>query len=164
VRGIGILGSSYAGSGINRTQTSRLQLRASTTPHRFAQHLGAVHKDALLWIQHHRRRKETWYGFSALGTLNPYQDRLYTLARRACGEVPSVRQCQKCQKPSEHPLALLAPCWVISASRKLRIFCGERNDCWATSKRSAISAKTLWDSHDGEEDGPWWAICARRKD
>jgi hypothetical protein len=31
----------------------------------------------------------------ASGTLNLHQDGLYTLARRVCSEVPSVRQCQK---------------------------------------------------------------------
>jgi hypothetical protein len=43
----------------------------------------------------------------------PHQDVLHTLTRRVCGEIPSVRQCQKCQRRVlRRLLALLAPCWV----------------------------------------------------
>ncbi len=76
----------------------RSQLRASTTPRRLAQHLGGVHKDALLWMQHRRRRKEPWHRLLASGTLSLHQDRLHRLAHRAWDKVPTVRQCQKCQK------------------------------------------------------------------
>src|SRR5829696_4649700 len=43
-----ILRSSCAGSWITYSETPPFQLRASTTPRRLAQHLGGVHKDALL--------------------------------------------------------------------------------------------------------------------
>jgi hypothetical protein len=69
-------------------------------PCHFAWHkiLTGVHKDALLWIQHRRQRKETWHRLLASGTLSLHQDRLHALTRQAYGEIPSVRQCQKCQK------------------------------------------------------------------
>jgi hypothetical protein len=74
--------------GWHRTQRSRFQLRASTTPCRSAQHLGCVHKDALLWMHHRRRREETWHRDSEPGTLDLHQDRLRILAHRAYSEVP----------------------------------------------------------------------------
>jgi hypothetical protein len=81
-------------------------------PCRLAQHLGGVNKDVFLQMQHCRRRKETWLRLLAPGTLSIQQDRLHTLARRVCGEIPSVKQCQKCQKRPKHPFGTFGTPWV----------------------------------------------------
>jgi hypothetical protein len=69
------------------TQRPRLHRRASITLRSPTQHLGGAHEDALRWMQHHSWLIKTLHRPLASLTLCLHQDRLYTLARRACGEI-----------------------------------------------------------------------------
>ena len=81
--------------GNERLVMERVALRASNHA-ALAQHLGDVHKEMRFFgFSTAGTKGDLAQTPSASGTLNLYQDQLYTLARSACGEIPSVRQCQK---------------------------------------------------------------------
>src|SRR5215204_7503504 len=65
VRGRGILRSSFAEYWINRSPEAAIRVRILDHAAHSTQHLGGVHKDVLLWMEHHRRRRgsdtQTWH-------------------------------------------------------------------------------------------------------
>jgi hypothetical protein len=92
-----------------RIHTLLFQLRASISPRRLAQHLGGVHKDALPWMQHHRRRKEIWHRLLASGTLSLHYNRLHTLHAQRAAKIPMLGSAKSARRVSRRLLALLAP-------------------------------------------------------
>ena len=98
VRGRVVLRSSFARYCIDCSPEAAIPVRIVEHVAHSTQHLGSVHKDAFLRMQHRRRQKEIWHRLLASGTLSLHQDRVHILSHRVCSETPTVRRCQKCQK------------------------------------------------------------------
>ena len=75
----------------------RFQLRALITLRSAAQHLGGVHRDALLWMQHRRRRKQSCTDSPGIRDAEPPPRSAPYSRTPSVRRASYVRQCQKCQ-------------------------------------------------------------------
>jgi hypothetical protein len=105
----GFLRSSYAGSRINWSPEIAIPVRSFDRATRSTQHLGGVYKVALLRIEGRGQTNAdlATYTLSASRTPSLHQDRLHTLSHSSNGEIPTVRQCQKCQKGNRRAFGTL---------------------------------------------------------